>query len=303
MIEIEEQERIPFKKNRSFSSFINGGILSVVAILIVVIFAAYMTNISSEASISWQDVCSQGILMYVCTVSIYLLLHSYSLRKGRQTEKYEKAIATLEKNNKDIINKGYAGKIADYCREWEDIEHFNARKRVLAEIGITVEEFNEKFAKYGKKELAKAYPELTEHQREIILKAKKVKGLKYDESYLSVHNKGWRRTAPSGGIKTKTVIKLKTLQTFATTAVTSLFSISMTFEIIANPSFATVVACLVKVIITLIFGILGMVGGYNTSAIREVDEFGAKADEQERFIKWCENAPKIEKGPVNTESV
>lgn len=34
-----------------------------------------------------------------------------------------------------------------------------------------------------------------------------------------------------------------------------------------------------------------MIGGWNMSSVREVEELNAKADEQERFQKWCEITP------------
>ena len=123
--------------------------------------------------------------------------------------------------------------------------------------------------------------------------------MKYDESYLSVYDRNGRRISPSGGIKTKTVVRLQTVQTLFTTALTSVFSVSMALDIIADPSFATVVTCLVKIVIILGFGAWGMVGGYNMSAVRETDELGAKADEQERFMKWCETTPDKKKTPAS----
>ena len=35
------------------------------------------------------------------------------------------------------------------------------------------------------------------------------------------------------------------------------------------------------------------------SAVRETDELGAKADEQERFMKWCETTPDKKKTPAS----
>lgn len=39
----------------------------------------------------------------------------------------------------------------------------------------------------------------------------------------------------------------------------------------------------------------GMIGGYNFSTQQEVREMDARADEQERFIKWCETEKDGEK--------
>lgn len=299
MIEIDNEKLPPLRKSRAFSDFVDALTLTVVGILIVVIFMVYMTQVSFNSKIDWKDVGFEGVLMYACTVSVFLLLRSFSRRKGKRTDKYNLAVERIEKNNSRIVAEGYAGRTAEYCHDWEDRELDIARERVLSEAGIKLNEFIGRYCKYGKRELISKCPDLSEFQIKTIIRAKKIKRLKYDESYLSINDRNGRRISPSGGLNTKTVIRLQTIQTLITTAIASLFSVSMTLDIIANPSFATVVTCLVKIVILLCSGTWGMVGGYNMSAVREVAELGAKADEQERFMKWCETTPEKKKIPAS----
>ena len=283
------------KKNRNFSSLIDGMTLSVAAILIIVIFMMYLTEVSFNGNINWKDVSFSGLLMYIFTVSFYFLLRSFSGRKGRQTPNYLKAQERIEQNNDKIVQSGYAARTREYCRAWEDAELDSARSHVLADAGIKLADFKNEYCKYNEGELTAAFPDLTEYQRETIARAKRIKRLRYDESYLSVYDKHGRRKAPSGGFTTRFMKRVQTLQTLITTALSSIFSVYIALDIIANPSFATVVMCLVKIVIILGCGAWGMIGGWNMSSVREVEELGAKADEQERFIKWCEITPQKEK--------
>lgn len=294
MIKEEKPQNLPALRpvrNKTFASLIDGLTLTVAGILIIVIFMVYMTQVSFNSDIDWKDAGFEGGLMYICTVSFYLLLRSYSARKGRSIETYAKAAARIERNNETIVQKGYARHTHEYCRAWEEDELNGAREHVLADAGIKLAEFNGVFCKYNKKELVAKFPELSEYQLQTILRAKRIKRLEYDESYLSVYDKHGRRCAPSGGFTTRKMKRWQTVQTLVTTALTSSLSISMALSIVANPSFATVVMCLVKIVTILGCGVWGMIGGYNMSSVREVEEMGAKADEQERFIKWCETAP------------
>lgn len=278
-------------RSHSFAGLLDGITLTVAAILIVVIFMAYMTHITVDSGAGWRELGLNSALMYICTVSFYLLLRSFSNRKGKLTENYKKARERVEMNNNKIVQSGYARRTKEYCRAWEDAELDGAREHVLADAGIKLEEFNEKYRQYTKKEILAKFPDLSEYQVQTILRAKKVKRLKYDESYLSVYDKHGRRVAPSGGLKARGVKRIQTATTFFTTALSSLFSVYIAFEIIADPSFATVVTCLIKIVIILGFGAWGMIGGYNLSAVREVEEMGEKADEQERYMKWCDMTP------------
>lgn len=294
MIDNKPKEFLPVvrpAKSKTFASLIDGITLSVAAILIIVIFMMYLTEVSFNGNIDWKNVGFSGALMYVCTVSFYFLLRSFSSRKGRLTQNHLKAQERIEKNNAEIVERGYASRTREYCRAWEDAEIDSARSHVLADAGIPLADFKEKYCAYGMKELAAAFPDLTEYQRETIACAKKIKRLRYDESYLTVYDKHGRRKAPSGGFTTRTMRHIQTVQTLVTTALSSVFSVYMALDIIANPSFATVVMCLVKIVIILGCGAWGMIGGWNMSSVREVEELNAKADEQERFQKWCEITP------------
>ena len=294
MIDNKPKEFLPAlrpAKSKTFASLIDGILLSFAAIMIIVIFMTYLTEVSFNGNIDWKNVGFSGALMYVCTVSFYFLLRSFSSRKGRLTQNHLKAQERIEKNNAEIVEKGYASRTREYCRAWEDAEIDSARSHVLADAGITLERFKEEYCKYTAKELAAAFPDLTEYQRETIACAKKIKRLRYDESYLTVYDKHGRRKAPSGGFTTRTMRHIQTVQTLITTALSSVFSVYMALDIITNPSFATVVMCLVKIVIILGCGAWGMIGGWNMSSVREVEELNAKADEQERFQKWCEITP------------
>lgn len=279
-------------KNRSFATLIDGLTLTVAGVLIVVIFMVYMTQVSFNSSVDWKDAGFEGGLMYICTVSFYLLLRSYSTRKGRAIEVYIKAGERIERNNAEIVHRGYARHTREYCRMWEEDELNGAREHVLADAGIKLAEFNDGFCRYGKRELCSKFPELSEYQVKTILRAKRIKRLAYDESYLSVHDKHGRRSAPSGGFTARKMKHWQTVQTLVTTALTSSLSISMALNIVADPSFATVVTCLVKIVIILGCGAWGMICGWNMSSVREVEELNAKADEQERFIVYCEHKEK-----------
>ena len=115
------------KRNHTFAGLIDGITLSVAAILIIVIFMMYLTEVSFNGDIDWKNVGFSGALMYVCTVSFYFLLRSFSSRKGRLTQNHLKAQERIEKNNAEIVGKGYASRTREYCRAWEDAEIDSAR--------------------------------------------------------------------------------------------------------------------------------------------------------------------------------
>ena len=277
------------KTAKVFQDYMNAIMLSIVGFLVIFVAMAYMTRITFGGDLNWRDVTFQSLFMYICTVSIHLILRSYARRKGRETEGWKAAKAKLSENREKIIKGDLTLRVSEYCRAWEVWDVDNVRKRILSEVCISLEKFKVTYNLYTEEELPQKFPDLTKEQVKAIVKAKHVKRLHYDESYITDNEShGIWRSSPSGGIKTKTIIRIQTAQTLFTTAIASIFSVSIGVELIVNPTFATVVMCLIKLSVLLIMGVVGMVSGYNFAANRETNEMISRIDEQDRFLKWCE---------------
>lgn len=281
------------KRNRTFDDFLNGITWVTVSFLILFVTMMYMTKITGVGSIDITAVTYEGIILYIITIGVSALTNGYVKRKDRNGEVWQKAYAEVETNNNIIIEKGYANAISTFCRAWEDDELDTARSHILADAGISLADFKSKYIKYGKNELRKAFPDLSDCEYKTIVHAKKIKRLKFDENYLSVYNKSGRRHSPSQGMTVSAYRRLNFAKRIVTTAITSILGVTLSVELIADPSFATVVMCIFKVMTIVIPAIIGMFVEHTTTTVKEVEEMGKKSQWQNRFIKYCEqnNAP------------
>lgn len=275
------------RTNKAFASFVDAITLTVVGILVVVIILLYLTEISFDTNVNLLEFGFQSLVLYLASLSIYFLLRSFARRKGRLTEGWQKAYKRIENLNDTIVESGAARRIPEYCRAWEDEELDGSRERILADVGISLDDFKSKYLKYSKRELKKEYPELTKYELKTISKAKRLKRLKYSTSYLSVNNSYGARKAPNQYISTRTIEIFNGVQKAVTMLFTAAFGVTLCVNLVSEPTLATVVMCFVKVIIVLISGAIGMAGGYNISSVKAVDEMNNKIDEQRRFLKWC----------------
>ena len=275
------------RTNKAFASFVDAITLTVVGILVVVIILLYLTEISFNTGVNLLEFGFQSRVLYLASISIYFLLRSFARRKGRLTEGWQKAYKRIEKLNDTIVESGAARRIPEYCRAWEDEELDGSRERILADVGISLDDFKSKYLKYSKRELKKEYPDLTKFERGVIHKAKRLKRLNYSTSYLSVNNSYGLRKAPNQYISTRTIEIFNGVQKAVTMLFTAAFGVTLCVNLVSEPTLATVVMCFVKVIIVLISGAIGMAGGYNISSVKAVDEMNNKIDEQRRFLKWC----------------
>ena len=279
------------KKKIAFSDGLDITVIILVVGLFVAIILAFLAEFMFDLKINWKEVGIDTGIVAACTVAIYLLLCSFAQRRGRKTERYGKAAERLQDMNREIIEHNLSDKVRDYCREWERKQLDSDRSAILNSAGITIEEYKEKYQALDKRELKKKFPNLTRLQLKIIGRAGRVRTAHYDENYLFANRRKsiGSHKSPSGGLTTRTLNAIDYIRTICTTVLTSLFSASILQEVIFNPSKETVIKLVVKLAVIVTFAALGMVGGYNFSTVKEVNEMNSKSDEMENFIRWCDN--------------
>ncbi|MDE6667161.1 MAG: hypothetical protein K2K38_02290 [Clostridia bacterium] len=280
----------PQFRNMSFTKLLDSMTISTVIIIFISVAMLYLTNISIDLNMSLKDFGYEAAILYIFTVTINFLSRSVAKRKGRETDAHKKAFDLVENFENEIIEKGLRGKEGEYCRNWEEKELRFTRQTVLSSAGINLKDFESTYLMYSDRELLGKKEELglTEYQLKIIKKARKIKRLKYDEKYLSTTLKTGRRVSPAGEINTSKFERFRTVQYLITAMLGVCVSASLALDIIANPTFGTVVMCIIKIITILISAIAGMLGGYKLTADMETAELTRKAAEQKNFIKWCE---------------
>lgn len=277
-------------REKSFSDYLDTSIVLMIIGIILAIIITFFVEFIFSPDFDVREVGVNTILITACTIAVYLLVRYYSMRKGRKTQVWNKAKEEMLLKGREIIDKDKAKYISEYCRDWEDKRLKDDISVVLSPVGITYEDFKENYAKLGKSELKKKFPQLTKIQQTIIAKAKKVKRLKFDERYFYVNAEGGRfHRSPSSGLNTKQLNRLSVVRIVVTSVITSLVSATMLRDILVDFSAEAIVKCVVKLAIIIFFGAIGMIGGYTFSTVRETSEMQAKADEIDIFLKWCEN--------------
>lgn len=275
-------------KSKSFSDYMDISIITMVVILIIAIICTFFVEFILGGDINWAEISANTVLISVCTIAIYLLLRSYSMRKGRKTSEWLASCERLKNLSKQVIDDDFVKYAAEYCRAWEEERLDNDIKDVIIPVGVSLDNFKETYSKFDKNELKAKCPELTAYQLKAVLKAKKVKRLKFDERYFYSSVKSGRgHRSPSEGITTRQLNRLINIRIIITTILTFLLSTTLLWDVILNFSWEILIKCVVKLAIIIFFGVIGMIGGYTFVTVNEVDEMNAKSDETEVFLKWC----------------
>ena len=276
-------------KERSFSDYLDISIIVRIVVLFVAIVFAFLVDFIFDPDVDWKDIGVNTVIIAACTTSIYLLLRTYAMRKGRKTKAWTEAFTKLSARGRDIIDGDKAKHIAEYCRQWEKERLNSMIEAKIVPVGVSLNEFEEKYAKYTKEEIKANFPELSDYQYKIILQAKKIKRPKFDERYFYINAHSGNHRSPSSGLTSKQINGIATGRIVITTLVTSFISAALLRDIIIDFSAASIIRCFIKLAIIIFFGIIGLIGGYSFTAVRETSEMNAKSDEIDVFIKWCDN--------------
>lgn len=273
---------------RSFSDYLDISIIIMIIAMFVTIVFTFLVDFIFESDIDWKDITVNTVIVSACTIAIYLLLRTYAMRKGRKTKAWTEAFTRLNERGKSLISNNLARHISEYCRNWEEEQLYSEIKSIISPVGISLDDFKNKYAKYSKREIKEHCPDLTEYQYKTILKAKRVKRPRFNERYFYVNSSVNKSRSPSDALSTKQLNRFATGRIILTTIITSLVSAALLRDIIIDFSLASIIKCLVKIAIIIFFGVIGMVGGYSFTAVKESSEMNAKSDEIEVFLKWCE---------------
>ena len=273
---------------KTVDEYLDAVIIIIIVGIVATIICAFLVDFRFTAEINWKDFTADTLVVTVCTASLYILLRSLTMRKGRRTDMWVTAHADLEEGIDNIFNNNLSAYTTAYCREWEQAHLRESRAAVLDLVGITVEEYEEKYLIYSKRELKEKYPDLTDLQFKCIMRAKRVRKCHYNPNYLiSRHDTQAKyAVAPSERMSAAAKNRIYSARTVINCIITSGFSVGLFSDLIFNYSTEALIACIIKLAITAVFGVYGMVTGYNFATKTEVEEMQSRTDEIGNFIKW-----------------
>lgn len=289
MLRYEEDKKVEkFGRTWSIKNMISTLMFTVVLAILVVVVLAYMTKIVFGAEIDWKEQGANAVLLVICSVSVTVILRKWGIMKGEDSQEHIEAMHVVEANVDKIISGHNCGRAAEYCCIWEEEEYEKTIRRIISAHNITFEEYK-KMRIFDKNELQSKYTSLSKAQIRAVLLAKKIKRLKYSEDFLltSLKRKD-KRSAPSAGLTTDQRNAIMTAQNIFMSIILSIVMVSFSVEIISEPTLATVVSCLLKIITIILSGAWGAYGGYNLTANVDTNRLKSQANEQEKFISYCE---------------
>ena len=281
---------------KGWNSKIIDTVQSVAAVFIFLfVIVTYFVTFQFNLDISLKDFTLNCIWFLVGNYAIGILCKSISKSKHRSTEEYREAQGRCEKIITELSESGYSARVAEYCEQRVKNMVWKQRKHYLGYVGITPEEYTEKYLGKSKREILREYPDcrLTKSQLQAICKCNHIRVGNYNPDFLLVFEADLTQNkSPSEMFNTKKQDGLNNLTSLASGIFSALFAGSIAYDFVFNFSATLVFMVLIKVVMILINVAFKIRFGWNI-ALQEIKQNELRASEAKACLEWCKaNPPK-----------
>ncbi len=282
-------EKMSEGKKKVAKQLVNYSSMIVGIFLILVVIAVFTTDINFMSAADWAKLGLTFFVLLFCSYSMYVNYSDSGTRAGRNS-----AVFTEQKGKHDTIKKRVIDdkkqvRLLEFCRYYIAEELKNTRDIILANEGLKYEDYQSKWVGKCEEELL-SDKTLTKMQVKAIVKANGIKPIKLTPDMILKRGRGGGKRNPLG-IKPESKKLFYYISKFITTVVTSIFTGIIVFDVIAQPSWSTIVACLLKLLPIVLNGFMGYKMGYENIAVDTVNYMADQIDLLEQFLQYTDNHP------------
>ncbi len=283
-------------KKKVAKQFVNYSSMFVGIFLVLVVIAVFTTDIRLMSAAAWAELGLTFFILLFCSYSMYVNFSDSGTRAGRASTIFLDAQGEHDKIKKLILESKKDFRLLEFCKHYIAEELRAVREGILSNDGIKYEVYKDKYI--GKDEATlKADKTLSDKQVKAIVKANNVKPIKLTPEMILKRGRGDGSRNPLG-TNPKTKKRLHYIIKFITTFVTSILTGIIVFDIIVEPSWATVVSCLFKLLTIVLNGFMGYKMGFENIAVETVNYMNDQIDLMQQFIQYTDKNPE----PVIEES-
>jgi hypothetical protein len=229
----------------------------IVAFLAILVAAmVFFTDLDGGFAITAAFSPSLVVLFFCCVVEYFSTKHM-GTREGMREERYKNAIAEHKRVSRECQSKVGMRGLMRFCTEYADRDLIRRRNALLTQIGMTYEEYADKYMKLAPSELPTDMPKAVQN---VIARANKLKPIVISQDNLVFAVEDEKQIKLR--LSTARSERIKDLSFLIPTLISTFFAASMVIEVIQDLSFATVTACMLKVFCIILNAVKGYQNGY-----------------------------------------
>lgn len=277
------------KKPSPTSSGLIIGAFIVLAVIVVMLAEIDITDFSTLPKLG-----ANFFVLLFCNYGMYLNQRDNGIGAGKQSSIYLDVMSKYDDLKCKIVEAEIDYRMNEFCAWYIANELKHARQSLLAVSGISYATYE---AYIGvDDDMVEADEKLTKRQKNAIIEANSLKPIYLDADMImrrasAAKRKASRKLTPESKLYIKSGTRLVRM------FISSALIVAVSFEVIINPSLATLAATALKVLFVVLNGFTGYKEGFANITVDSVDYVGEQITYLERFIVWDK------KNPVVTEFI
>lgn len=268
--------------------------------IIFVVIVVFTTDVRLTGALKWAELGLVFFILLFCSYSMYVNYANSGTQAGKKSNVFTDSLSAYNSKKQDIIDKKYQSRLSEFCRYYIKEELRNSRTSVLSEVGIDFDVYEEKYIGKDKKHLI-ADTSLSKTQVAAILQANRITPIKLTPEMIMKRGRGNNSREPLG-MKPETKKRIHLGTKFVTTCITSFLTGIIVLDVIINPTWATFVACCLKVLLVALNGFFGYKMGYENIVIDTVEYMNDQVDLMNQLVQYINDNPTAIKEEVQEEA-
>jgi hypothetical protein len=273
-------------KNKIKKGFFNYAGIFIGIFLMFAVVVIVTTDISFASFDELKALGLDFFLLFFCSYSMYVNCCDSGTRNGLLSKTFSDSSSIFEELKHNILSKGLQTFLPSFCKDYIEEELKTSRLEVLGVVGITYEDYLNKYVTLGSTEID-ALDGISEAQKKAIKRANSIKPIKLTPEMIMKRGRGSSRRSPLA-ISPKTKKLFVFTYKFATMLLISLMLILVIIRE-GDKSFWTIfTSCVIRLLTVITNGFSGYKFGYENIVFDTVNYMDDQSDLMRQVINYAE---------------
>ena len=285
----ETLERISTDKKKLSQYILGNARTLMIALILFTVIVVTTTDVNHITISSISELGLEFFLILFASYAMYICCADGGTEAGKATTAYKNAVKRFEELKKEIEKSQYS-RLNEFCEWYIGEELKKARIHHLMTASIDYDAYLAKYAMLGKNELALC-EELTDLQRKAILRANRVKRIKFTPDMMTTMN---GKTTFARFALSITPLMQKRLA-FGTKFIKMSFATMgvalIGFKLIVDPTWTVFAEVLIKLVAVVMNGFDGRNTGFNNIVVVSVGFTEAQSDMMNLTLQYIDSHP------------
>lgn len=285
-----EFEKIAVERRKISKLILGNARTLMIAFILFAVIVVMTTDISLITVSSIKDFGLEFFLLLFASYAFYVVNADGGTSAGLATEEYKGAVKRFEELKAQALENARYSRLNEYCEYYIAEELKKTRMHYLVVASIRYDEYLEKYAKLSGREI-KALPELTELQKRAVIKANRVKQIRFTPNMMTTMQGKGAFTRFALTVTPKMLKDFAFGTKFIKMSVAALGMSLIALQVILEPSWTVFAEVCMKLVTVVINGFDGRTMGYSNIVIDTVSYTNIQSDLMQQAIHYIDAHP------------